>query len=101
MCKTCGCAAGTQQLRALVKKKDQPNDLQALYTALLGAPGVLQVTTEEASGQLAVDFNPQRTSQQEIEQQIAGLGYEIVNAEIRDPGHHHSISGFFKRILGQ
>lgn len=101
MCKTCGCAAGTQQLRFQVKRNEQPIDLQALYTDLIGAPGVLQVETEEKSGQLSVDFNPQRTSQQELEQLITGLGYAMDNVEIRTPAHQHSISSFFKRILGQ
>jgi hypothetical protein len=101
MCKTCGCAAGTQQLRFQVKGNEQPIELQTLYTDLIGAPGVLQVTTDEKSGQLAVDFNPQRTSQQELEQRLTGLGYTIDNVELRAPAHHHSISGFFKRILGQ
>ena len=101
MCKTCGCAAGTQQLRFQIERNDQQLELQALYTDLIGAPGVLQVEPEEESGQLAVDFNPQRTSQQEIEQRITGLGYTINNVEFREPSHHHSISGFFKRILGQ
>ena len=101
MCKTCGCAAGTQQLRFQVKRNEQPIEMQALYTDLIGAPGILQVEIEEQSGQLSVDCNPQRTSQQEIEQRITGLGYTIDNAEVRTPPHHHSISGFFKRILGQ
>lgn len=101
MCKTCGCAAGAQQLRFQVKRNEQPIELQALYTDLIGAPGVLQVEIEEQSAQLSVDFNPQRTSQQDIEQLINGLGYTIDNVEVREPTHHHSISGFFKRILGQ
>lgn len=101
MCKTCGCAAGAQQLRFQVKRHEQPIELQELYTDLIGAPGVLQVEIEEKSGQLTVDFNPLRTSQQELEQRITGLGYAINNVEVRTPAHQHSISGFFKRILGQ
>ena len=101
MCKTCGCAAGTQQLWLQVKGNEQPLGLQSLCADLIGAPGVLQVTTDEKSGQLTVDFNPQRTSQQELEQRVTGMGYTIDNAELRAPAHHHSISGFFKRILGQ
>ncbi len=101
MCKTCGCAAGTKQLRFHVKRNEQPIELQTLYTDLIGAPGVLQVETEEKTGQLSVDFNPQRTSQQEIEQRVTGLGYAIDNVEVNEPAHHHSISGFFKRILRQ
>lgn len=101
MCKTCGCAAGTKQLRFQVKRNEQPLGLQSLSAELIGAPGVLQVEIEEQSGQLSVDFNLQRTSQQEIEQLITGLGYRIDNVEVREPAHQHSISGFFKRILGQ
>jgi len=101
MCKTCGCAAGTQQLWLEVRKNEQTIELQSLYTDLIGAPGVLQVETEEHSGQLTVDFNPQRTSQQEIEQRITGLGYTIDHVEVRTPAHQHSISGFFKKLLGQ
>ncbi len=101
MCKTCGCAAGAQQLRLQVRRNEQTIELQSLYTDLIGTPGVLQIETEEKPGQLTVDFNPLRTSQQEIEQLITGLGYTIDNAEVRGPAHHHSISGFFKRILGQ
>jgi len=101
MCKTCGCAAGAQQLRFQLKRNDQQLELQALYADLLGAPGVLQVEIEEKSAQLSVDFNPQRTSQQQIEQLITGLGHTIDTVEVREPAHHHSISGFLKRILGQ
>ena len=101
MCKTCGCAAGTHQLWLEVRRNEQTIELQSLYTGLIGAPGVLQVTTDEKSGQVTIDFNPQRTSQQELEQRVAGLGYEMTGAEVRTPPHQHSISGFFKRILGQ
>ena len=101
MCKTCGCAAGTQQLWLEVRRNEQTIELQSLYTDLIGAPGVLQVTTDEKSGQVTIDFNPQRTSQQEIEQRITGLGYTIDHVEVRELAHQHSISGFFKRILGQ
>ena len=101
MCKTCGCAAGTQQLWLEVSQNEQSTGLQRLYADLIGAPGVLQVTTDEKSGQVTIDFNPQSTSQQELEQRVTQSGYAMTGTEIRTPAHQHSISGFFKKLLGQ
>ena len=101
MCKTCGCAAGTQQLWLEVSQNEQSAGLQRLYADLIGAPGVLQVTTDEKSGQVTIDFNPQSTSQQELELRVTESGYAMTGAKIRTPAHQHSISGFFKKLLGQ
>ena len=101
MCKTCGCGTGAQQLRFRVQNSSQQGDLQKLNTNLIGAPGVLQVTTDEKTGQISVDFNPQRSSQQELEQRITGAGYTIESVELAEATHQHSISGFIKKLLGQ
>jgi hypothetical protein len=101
MCKTCGCAAGTQQLRFQVSKNEQSLEIQALYKDLIGVTGVLQVTTDEKTGQISVDFNPQRATQPELEQRITGAGYTIESVELVEAPHQHSISGFFKKLLGQ
>lgn len=101
MCKTCGCAAGAQQLRLRVQNSVQSVELQKLNMDLIGAPGVLQVTIDEKSSQISVDFNPQRTTQQELEQRVTGFGYAIETVELVEAVHQHSISGFFKKLLGQ
>ena len=104
MCKTCGCAADTQQLWLQFKEPDRSPDLQALRNSLLGAPGVLQATltaVDAEASQLILDFNPQRTTQQELEQLVVTAGYTPQAAELRPAGHKHGISSFIKRIFRQ
>ena len=40
-------------------------------------------------------------SQQELELRVTESGYAMTGAKIRTPAHQHSISGFFKKLLGQ
>lgn len=98
MCKTCGCAAGTNQLRILVSENSQAQRLPVLRDSLIGAAGVLQVTIEEKPSQVVLDYNPQRTTQQELEQLVISAGYTLEKVEFLQPEHQHSISGFIKRL---
>ena len=104
MCKTCGCAADTQQLWLQFKEPDRSPGLQALRDGLLSAPGVLQATLEAIdaeSSQLVLDFNPQHTTQHELEQLVAAAGYTPQAVELRQLEHKHGISSFIKRIFRQ
>ena len=104
MCKTCGCAAGTQQLRFQIEDTGRAPGLRALRDGLLSAPGVLQATLDAIdaeSSQLVLDFNPQRTTQQELEQLVAASGYTPQSVELRQFEHKHGISSYIKRIFRQ
>ena len=104
MCKTCVCAADTQQLWLQFKEPDRSPGLQALRDGLLSAPGVLQATLDAIdaeSSQLILDFNPQRTTQQELEQLVVTAGYTPQSVELRQLEHKHGISSFIKRIFRQ
>lgn len=104
MCKTCGCSADTQQLWLQFKDTGQAPGLRALRDGLLSAPGVLQATLDAIdaeSSQLVLDFNPQHTTQQELEQLVAAAGYTPQAVELRQLEHKHGISSFIKRIFRQ
>ena len=101
MCKSCGCAAGNNlQLELQVRIEAERNGLKNLYARLIGAPGILQVTMDEGSGQVLVDFSPQRTSQQNIENLVAEAGVGVISAQLRALAHQHGIVAFIKRITG-
>jgi len=102
MCRTCGCGAGhTIQLELQVRDGDGRTGLQFLHDRLMGSPGILQVNVDEGSGKVLADFNPQRTSRQEVEDVVAEAGYAVVNSQIREMDHQHGITAFLKRIVGK
>lgn len=101
MCKTCGCAATTQQLCLKVKGKRESAGFRTLYDSLLGAPGILHVEMDEKSGQVLVDFSPQRNTRHVVEDIVGEQGYIVLEAEVRNIVHQHGVSGLIKRILGK
>ena len=102
VCKTCGCAGGAVcQLELLVNagSSDEPMGLGTLSARLLGAAGLLHVSVDETSGQVLADFNPLRTSQQDIEAIVNGYGYEVISSKVNELPHQHGVVVFLKRIL--
>jgi hypothetical protein len=91
------------QLELHVQSDAERSGLQNLYARLMGAPGILHVTVDADAdvGEVLVDFSPQRTSRQDIENIIAGDGYKITSSEVRERAHRHCAVAFLKGIFNK
>lgn len=76
MCKSCGCPAeGNTQMKLYVKGFTGNNWVAAVEKALLRLPGVYHVHIHAHDGETIVDYNPTRSSINDIRRTIGELGF--------------------------
>ena len=97
MCKSCGCHGGKIEKVVIVVSGMKDNDCKsAAEKAIRCLPGVMMAEGDLTLSRLQVDFDPAKTSLEEIEEALATAGYDVM--ENIASGHYHP--GKF-HIVGQ
>jgi copper ion binding protein len=78
MCKTCGCHGGNltqQELKVIGMSCDHCKN--AVEKAVRGLPGVLAAQVDLTAGTVRVEYDPAKSSLDDIKQAIVDAGYEV------------------------
>jgi copper chaperone len=76
VCKACGCpAAGNEQITFTVEGIHDPQGVEIVEKALLRLPGVFHTHVHAHDGKAIVDYNPGRTSVEDMAKALSVAGF--------------------------
>lgn len=73
----CGSQSGNERITIIIKGIKTSSCAKTIEKTLLGMPGVLHVHVHAHDGQTKIDYNPTRTTLEDIAQKLESAGYHV------------------------
>lgn len=79
MCTACKCGSQSdnERITIIIKGINTSSSAKTIEKTLLGMPGVMHVHIHAHDGQTIIDYNPARTSLDDITQRLESAGYHV------------------------